>query len=156
MPPIRRLWDSSVILGYLAGHTEVAENCSRIIEQAQRGELEIVVSTMAATEVAYLEGSSDQDSEAKIRGFLSWDYIIPVALDVRVAATARELVRRYRNGPKLKPADAIHLATALQLRISILETTDPDLLRLDRLEGNPLITIRLPLYEGPNRMPGMS
>ena len=155
MPPRRRLWDSSVVIGHLAGQTEFAEVCPQILEQASRGETQIVVSTMAATEVAYLEGLSDPDSEAKIREFLGRDYIVLVALDVRVASMARDLVRRYRNGPRLKPADAIHLATALHLSIPILETTDPDLLRLDRLVGDPPITIRRPLYEGPNRIPGI-
>lgn len=53
----RRLWDSSVIIGYLAGSLEVAEDSTLIVEQAEQGELEIVVSAMATIEVAYLEGS---------------------------------------------------------------------------------------------------
>ena len=138
MPPARRLWDSSVVLGYLSGSPTLAETCPHIIEQAARGEVEIVVSTMAATEVAYLEGLDDRDSEAKIREFLSRGYVIPVALDVRVAATARELIRRHRSTLRLKPPDAIQLATALHLGIPILETMDRDLLRLDGSVGSPL------------------
>ena len=91
MPPRRRLWDSSVVIGHLAGQTEFAEVCPQILEQASRGETQIVVSTMAATEVAYLEGLSDPDSEAKIREFLGRDYIVLVALDVRVASMASSL-----------------------------------------------------------------
>ena len=111
---------------------------------------------MAATEVAYLAGLDDQDSEGKIRDFLSREYIILAALDVRVAATARELIRQYRNAPSLKPPDAIHLATALHLGIPVLETMDRDLLRLDGSVGTPPIIIRQPLYEEPLRLPGMS
>ena len=151
----RRLWDSSVVIGYLAGSPEVAEDSTLIIEQAEQGELEIVVSAMATIEVAYLEGLDDQDSEAKIREFFSRSYIIPVSIDVRIASIARDLVRRRRTGPKIKPPDAAHLATAIQWDIPLIETTDPDLLRLDGLEGSPPVTIRRPLYEGPQRLPGM-
>ena len=155
MPAPRRLWDSCVIIDYLVGRAELAESCSNIIEQAERGELEIVVSTLATIEVAYLAGSTDQDSEMKIREFFGRTYIIPAAIDMRVASLARRLVRKYRSGPKLKPPDAAHLATAIQWGVPVIETTDPDLLRLDRLEGEPPIAIRRPLYEGPMRMSGM-
>ena len=117
--------------------------------------MEIVVSAMETIEVAYLEGLDDQDSEAKIRQLFDREYIIPVAIDVGVASIARELVRKYKVGPKIKPPDAAHLATAIQWRIPVVETTDPDLLRLDGLEGDPLITIRRPHYERTLRMPGL-
>ena len=155
MPNPRRLWDSYTIIDYLAGKTDVADACSKVIEQAERGELEIAVSVLATIEVAYLEGVEDQDSEARIRELFSRSYIIPVGIDVSVASISRQLIRKYRHGPKLKLADAAHLATAIQWKIPLIETTDPDLLRLDRLEGDPLITIRHPLYEGPERMPGL-
>ena len=160
MPAQRRLWDSSVIIGYLAGQDDLKDACENIIASAERGEVEIVIATMAMTEVAYLEGLSDEESEAKISEFFNRSYIIPVAIDVHVSAIARRLIRKYRTGPKLKPPDAEHLATAMQWRIPVLETTDPDLLRLNGLErfegheGNPAITIRRPLYEGPQRMAG--
>ncbi len=156
MPAARRLWDSSVILGYLAGYAELRDDCEAILAQAERGEIELVVSAMAAVEVAYLHGASDQDAENRIREFLGRRYVIPVAIDVRLAAAARELVRRYRNSPSLKPADAIHLATAIQLGIPVLETADGDLLRFDGREGMPPLRIRRPLYEGTSPLPGFS
>ncbi len=155
MPAQRRLWDSSVIIGYLAGYSDLAYPCNNIIALAERGEVEIVVSAMATVEVAYLQGVDDQISEAMIRELFDREYIIPAAIDVRVAAIARELVRKYRSRPSLKPPDATHLATAIQLKISLVESTDTDLLRLDGLEGSPAITVRRPLYEGHPRMPGL-
>ena len=155
MPGPRRLWDSSVVIGYLAGQADIADACGNIISRAEKGELEIVVSALATIEVAYLEGMDDQTSESMIRDLFSRDYIIPVAIDVHVAAIARGLVRKYKTGPKLKPPDAAHLASAIQWKIPVLETTDPDLLRLDGLEGSPAIIIRRPLYEGPIPMPGL-
>ena len=66
MPVPRRLWDSSVVVGYLAGYESLKPNCPQIISQAQRGELEIIVSTIATIEAAYLQGHSDEDSEDRI------------------------------------------------------------------------------------------
>ena len=144
--PSRRLWDSSVIIDYLVGRADVGLACERIIERAEHGEFEIVVSALATVEVAYVRGSDDADSEAMIREFFSRSYVIPAAIDVQTAAIARELIRRHRTERRLKPADATHLATAIQLKIPLIETTDPDLLRLDGLEGNPAIEIRRPMY----------
>ena len=44
---------------------------------------------MATVEVAYLEGLSDEDSELMIAELFSRDYVIPVSIDMRVAAIAR-------------------------------------------------------------------
>lgn len=121
--------------------------CPGIIRQAEAGILEIAVSEMAKVETAYLEGLSDVQSELLIREFFSREYIIPISIDDPVSAIARDLVRKYRS-LKLRPPDAIHLATAILWRIPVLETTDSDFLQLDQLEGNPLVTVRKPLYQG--------
>ena len=78
---------------------------------------------------------------------------MPIAYDTKVAEEARRLIRKYRPG--LKGADAVHMATALVWHIPLLETTDPHLLGLDKKEGNPLLTIRRPLYEGMAPLPGL-
>ena len=148
MPGPRRLWDSCIILGYLGGEVHLAEPCDAVIEAAERGELEIMVSMEAEIEVAYLRGYDDEDSEMMIQEFFGREYIIPVAVDISVAVIARRLIRTYKDTLKLKPKDATHLATAIQWGVPLLETTDPVLLKLDKLEGNPPITIRWPLYEG--------
>jgi predicted nucleic acid-binding protein len=127
-------------------------DCPKIIEQAGRGETEIAVSMIAQVEVSYLEGYSDQQSEARIKEFFSRDYIIPVAIDTPLAAIARNLVRKYRDTYRVRPPDAIHLATAIQHHISLIETTDRDLLNLNGLEGSPPITVRRPRYTGPSRL----
>ena len=147
MPPSRRLWDSCIVIGYLAGSPDLMPACPGIIRQAEAGILEIAVSEMAKVETAYLEGLSDVQSELLIREFFSREYIIPISIDDPVSAIARDLVRKYRS-LKLRPPDAIHLATAILWRIPVLETTDSDFLQLDQLEGNPLVTVRKPLYQG--------
>ena len=79
----------------------------------------------------------------------------PIAIDARIAAIARRLVMAYEPNPGLKPPDATHLATAVAWNIPVVETTDPDLLRLDGQEGQPPIAVRYPLYEGPRPFPNM-
>ena len=132
----------------------MAEACSKIIAQAELGELEIVVSVFATIEVAYLKGYEDEVAEARIRELFSRNYIIPVAIDVTFSSLARNLIRKYRDISKITPADAAHLATAIQQKIPLIETTDSRLLQLDGLEGEPPIKIRRPTYEGPERIPG--
>lgn len=146
--PQRRLWDSCVIIGYLAGSAGPYEDCGQIIARAERGEVEIVVSTIATIEVAYLKGMSDIDSEAIIREFFSRDYVITVSVDPPIAAISRRLVRTHRStNTRLRPADATHLATALHVGAPLIESTDPHLLRLDGREGSPPIRIREPVAD---------
>jgi predicted nucleic acid-binding protein len=145
MPPVRRVWDSCTIINYLAGR-QVAADCQFIINQAERGELEIVVSAFAEAEVVKLDGELQQDSEELIREFFGRNYIIRAALDIPVAALVRELVR---NNKGLKPYDAIHIATALHHKIPILETYDERMIKLGSGKSGSLpLIIRNPTFEG--------
>ena len=155
MPAQRRLWDSSVVIGYLAGDQTIYGARSQIIQQAERGETEMLVSQMAIAETAYLSGQSDDESERLIREFFSRDYIVPVNVDGPVSFVAQRLVRKYRNSPSIRPPDAIHLATAVLWEIPYVETTDGSLMRFDQLEGNPPVSVRLPLYDGRHQMHGL-
>lgn len=142
---IRRLWDSSVIIGALSRDFEIELVCEEIIQQAERGETEILVSQFAKAECAYLRHESPEDAERIIADFFAQPYIIGVALDDEVAALSRHLVRKYMDNPKLRPPDAVHLASAIIAGVPFLETKDPDLLRLDGMEGGATpITIRWP------------
>lgn len=89
MPGPRRLWDSCIVIGYLAGYEDLKPDCPQIIEQARLGRLEIAVSVIATIEVAYLEGYSDPTSEAMIQEFFGREYIIPIGIDTPIAPIAR-------------------------------------------------------------------
>lgn len=142
---IRRLWDSSVVIGYLAGDYGIELVCEEIIQQAERGETEILVSQLAKAECAYLRDESYGDAERMIAEFFARRYVLAVELDDEVAALARHLVRKYLDISKLRPPDAVHLASAIVAGVPFLETKDPDLLRLDGMEGGATpITIRWP------------
>ena len=85
MPPPRRLWDSMVILNYLGGLEEGRGVVEGILTEAGRGNLQIVVSTLAIAEAAYLEGYSNEVAEGMFREFFSHDYIVVAAIDQRIA-----------------------------------------------------------------------
>lgn len=148
MPVPIRLWDSNIILYYLAGEPRLKSVCDLIIKQAERGEIQLRVSVVAQAEVAYLPGYSDLDSENIVREFFSRNYITTINYDIPVSREARRLIRKYKPG--FKPYDAVHMATALLWHIPVLETVDSDLLKLSGNEGDPPLTIREPLYEGPS------
>ncbi len=145
MLPLRRLWDSCVVIGFLAGYEEIKQDCELIIQDAERGRIEIAISQITKVETAFLPGIGDTESESLIKEFFGRDYIIPISVDDPVSTISRDLVRRY---PGLKPPDAIQFASAILWRIPIIETTDPDLIGLNEREGTPPIAIRKPLYEG--------
>jgi predicted nucleic acid-binding protein len=152
VPPPRRVWCSCTIIYYLAGYPEAKPDCDLILGQGERGELEIVVPVLSEAEVVKI-GSTVEEEEAErmIREFFGRDYIVRANLDPLVAQRARSLVRRY--GPKIKPLDAVHIATALQHNIPLLETYDNDMISISGQEGgsSPLI-IRRPTYEGTQPM----
>ena len=156
MPLPRRLWCTNAVLGYLAGDVRYKTEYDLIIAAAQRGEIEIAVSTLAEAEVAYLQGQSDIDSEQRISEFFGRSYVIPIAFDRPVAVAARRLIREgKRLGRKLKPPDAIHLGTCELWNIPILETDDQDLLAWDGSVGTPRINIRKPQWEGTRPFPNI-
>lgn len=87
-------------------------------------------------------------SERRIREFFGREYIITVNLDDAISAISRTLIRKYRRSPSIKPLDAVHLATAIQWKIPVMETTDNPLLRFDGIEGDPPVSVRGPLFDG--------
>lgn len=145
----RRLWCSCTIIDFLAGKVRAAD-CEKIWNQARNRELEIVVSTLAMGEVAKLEGQTDADAEAKIKQFFEERWVVPAAYDITTAEKVRDLVRRYG----IKPIDAAHVATAIQHHIPLLETFDQEMIdKVNGKEGNPLVAIRNPRYDGPPPSP---
>jgi predicted nucleic acid-binding protein len=99
----------------------------------------------AEVEVVKFEGVDDAEAEKKIIEFFGRSYVVRAAVDLNVAEKARYLVRTY----KIKPPDAVHVATALVHNVPIMETFDGNLVEISGKEGSPLLVIRTPLYEGP-------
>lgn len=138
--PTRRVWDASTIIRYLAGSEDAKPDVPRIIDDAVRGDTEIVVSAIAECEVAKLEGYDAAAAKSLITNFFNRPYILRATVDPFVSRETRRLVRERG----LKPPDAIYVATAIRLQVPLLETYDNKLLALDGEEGNPTVAIRKP------------
>src|SRR5207302_316632 len=112
------------------------------------GKLEIVTSTLSITEVAFgaeevIGQPLDETLEDQIDAF--WDDPSTIKLrefDRIIAREARTLIRAARStGWSLKPADAIHLASAKMVVASEIHTYDASLFKYAELIG---ISVREP------------
>lgn len=131
-----------MFLGWLMNDQEKAPRCEGAIVAALSGRLQIVTSALTLTEVVRLKGHPrlQRESEDKIRAFFEHDWIAVRDVDRFIAEEARELIWS-RN---VKAKDSIHLATALNLKLSQFDTFDRDLHKLSGQLGNPPLTITPP------------
>ena len=128
-------WDSCVWISLINQEAGRVENCQAMVEAARKGEVSIWTSSLSLTEVfkkkcsgvnGQIEGSKDPDFEA----FIEQDFVTEVQVDHDIAVVARRLLRS--NQQLKKPADAIHLATAVLYNLDEFHTYDGDnLLPLD-------------------------
>jgi predicted nucleic acid-binding protein len=127
----RRYWDSSCFLAWLKPEPERFDICREVIRAAEKGEVQIVTSTISLTEVIKLNKGPivlPVSVEKTISDFFKQEYIVLVQLTRFIAESARSLIWSY---PSLRPKDAIHAATALYAGIVDLDTFDKDFLPLD-------------------------
>lgn len=138
----RRYWDSCCFLGYLGNEADKADKCEPVLSAAEDGHLEIVTSALTLTEVIRVKGAAaiPKDQEKKIRDFFEHSWIVVRDVDRFISEHARDLI--WAHG--LKPYDAIHLATALNLNLSLMDTFDGALLKLSGKLGSPRLVIEHP------------
>ncbi len=138
----RRYWDSNAFLGFLNNEKEKAAACESVLNAAEEGKIDIVTSALTMTEVIKKKGEKPipKESERKIRDFFEHSWIIVREVDRFVAEHARDLI--WAHG--LSSPDAIHLATALGLKLSVMDTFDGDLIKLSGKLGNPRLVIGHP------------
>jgi predicted nucleic acid-binding protein len=149
-----RYWDACAWIGLIQQEADKIEALRHLVEQAQRGEIEIWTSAFTLAEVykrpigpapapnrpAPTVGLSPADDKP-FEDYIEQKWVHIVQVDSDVGKTARRLLRAY---PTIgKPQDAIHVATALLWNIDELHTWDrPNLLRLSgqlkRKDGAPL------------------
>lgn len=142
----RRAWCSCLIIDYLVGAERSKAACEQLIDRARDGAVEILVSALALAEVAKING--DSQAERTIQEFFRRPYVKVAQLDWEVAEETRKIMRAVS---KLKPGDAIHLATAVRWKAPILETWDTD--DLVPLDGRFGPVVRTPIPEGQARLP---
>jgi predicted nucleic acid-binding protein len=137
-----RYWDANVFLGWFLNEPDKADKCLGVIKGAEEGDIKIVTSAITLVEVIKLKGQTKlkSKSEETIRKFFEQEFISVRVVDRPVAERARDLIWKHNIDPK----DAIHVATALKLKISTMDTFDGDLIKLSRKHGKPLLKIGHP------------
>jgi predicted nucleic acid-binding protein len=137
----RAVVDSSVWVALLEDEEDRAEHVQRMLERAEAGEEQLLVSTITIGEVLKGPKANDpamsEDRQRTFEDFLEAEYITLVSVDPAVARKARDIRREH---PKLRTPDAIQIATAIVAGAGRLYTYDEDdLLPLDRYEGLEII-----------------
>jgi predicted nucleic acid-binding protein len=143
MPIEKIYWDSDAFLGWLQEEPGKAELCEGTIERAQNLEALIITSALTIAEVLWLRGAPPipQEKAELVRKFFRRSYIRVRNVTRRISENAQELVWNDR----IRPKDAIHVATALDANVDALETFDEGLLKKSGSVGNPSLEIRKPI-----------
>lgn len=131
------------------------EMCRTILRRAEAGQLEIATSSFTLSEVC--RRPMDPTSPAlNLPAFFEQRYIVQIVVDKQIGLKAQSL--QVAGVAGLKPADAIHLASALVWSVPVVHTFDRKLLDLDKhlqmSDGNQLRIIQPTEDEPPNLFSG--
>lgn len=141
---IRRYWDSACCFGYLFNQDNRAEKCERILVDAEVGNSELIISALTLAELLHPKGGKrpfPKESRDRIRGFFNRSCFIIANVDKFMAEAAQDVFWEH----DIMPKDAIHIATALAVNATYLETFDGGLLgKSKRLGGDPVLIIQQP------------
>lgn len=131
-----RYWDSNCFLGWFMDEPDKQQACEGVVAEAQKGNLKIVTSAITFIEVIKLKSEIEikQENENKISRFFENDFIIVQNVDRLMGELGRELI--WKHG--VSSRDAIHLATALYNKLTIFDTFDDKLIKLDGKLTNPV------------------
>ncbi len=140
--PERRYWDSDCFIGWLAEEAGKVDPCRQVLSLAETGEIEIVTSALTIAEVLHMRNHSaiPKDKRDTIRQFFHKSYIIVVPILRATAERGQDLV--WDHG--IKPKDALHVATAIDVGVSLFNTFDEELIK----KGNELNAYVL-VFENP-------
>lgn len=147
--PKRLYWDACTWIALIQKEKIRDENgvlvedretmCKSVTHAAESGAVEIVTSTLSLTEVCRIDEIKNAEEDV-IANFFENEWILLANVDRAVGERGRELMRAGYS--KLKPPDAIHLATAALANTDEMHTFDDRLLRLDKrvakANGDPL------------------
>ena len=117
--PIRAYLDANVLIAYVANEEGRAGVVESVLDDARDEKIELFTSVLSITEVAFI--TTDQADVDTVGGEEAIDQLwVPsspisvVDVSTRIAREARAIIRHSKSlGTKaVKPADAIHLASA--------------------------------------------
>lgn len=146
-------WDSACFLAYLNDEKERVPACEEVLNYAEDGNAELVISSLVLCEVVHLKERvrMTSDKESKIQDLFEKPYIIPVDVNRRVAEFSRQLLWKNLS---LKPKDAVHVASAIIGEVIELHTFDEPLIELSGKIENLVICkpkidkLKKPLFDG--------
>ena len=123
-------WDSNCFLAWLQQEPEGIEGCKYVLDMAGTGKCRIVTSTLTISEVLLYKGSKPilRNDRERVIKFFRQEYFEISPLTRPIAESSRELVWDYGIHPK----DAIHVATALDAEVALLNTFDKKLISKGR------------------------
>ncbi len=138
-------WDSDCFLGFFKNEPNKAEKCDGVIKRAERGEVLIITSALTLAEVLWMRNDSkiSQEDADIIQKFFRRSFIRVNNVTRKIAENAQLYV--WNNN--IKPKDAIHVSTAIHLKVDALETFDKKLISKSGTVGSPLLLIREPKEE---------
>jgi len=143
----RRYWDSDCFLGWLQAEPDKEKHCQEVLEAADDGHVLIVTSALTIAEVLAMRGAPriPASDRARVEAFFRSDYIVIRNITRRVAEQARDYVWDHGVDPK----DALHVATAIDAHLELLNTFDRPLLSKNGQLGNPSLKIEIPSWAAP-------
>ena len=138
-------WDSVCFLGYLKEEKGKVEKCDDVLRRADRGEVLIVTSALTLTEVLHVRNKPrlPKENAELVRKCFQREQIRICNVSRKIAENAQDVVWNF----DVRPRDAIHVATAIHMKVDALETFDGELIKKNQKIGNSPLTIREPQAE---------
>jgi predicted nucleic acid-binding protein len=143
----KRYWDSDCFLGWLQAEPDKETSCGEVLQAAEDGKALIVTSALTIAEVLALRNASPipATERARVEEFFRNDYIVVRNITRRVA----EMARGYVWDHGVEPKDALHVATAIDASLELLNTFERPLRKKSGLLGNPRLVIEIPRWNEP-------
>ena len=147
----RHYCDSCVFLGFLNNEPDKIYECRTLLQAAEEGVIELFTSAFTMAEVIKIKGEAelDESKEHIIDQLFKQSWIKIANFEREMAQISRSIMWRYN----LKPFDALHIATAIRLKVDFFDTTDKPLIsRLPNQVGYapdyPEVVIQRPFVSG--------
>lgn len=145
---LRKYWDSNAWIAYIRQEMPFEENgiklpryemCRKVLKRAEGSAIEIVTSAFTLSEVCKRRDEPLNPS-LNVPAFFDQPYVFLIEVTKAIGSKAQHLQLSGVTG--LKPADAIHIASALIANVPVFHTFDGKLLNLDKVltcdDGNQL------------------
>ncbi|MCL5736954.1 MAG: type II toxin-antitoxin system VapC family toxin [Actinobacteria bacterium] len=145
----RYYWDSCAFLAYLQDE-EGADLCELVLDAAKEGKVLIVTSALTIAEVLNLRGCDKvpRSKRDQAHQLFQHEYIHVRNVTRKTAEAARDLYWDHDVAPK----DAVHVASALEAKVPILNTFDKNLIAKGAILA-PALRVGTPFYYQQKELP---